>query len=179
MTVLVQPYSPGACRVFALGLALSMGLCAPPVFAEDTGCKAVFEALLRVATTPYHLYGRSQSPVPGGKPQLSETINTGKARYLLIDGRWVISKLTSEQMAAFEEDTIKNNKTVCHLVRDESIDGVRATLYTVHEGQDANAIDEQLWISKLNGLPAHQTSQQGDYRYEYSDVAAPTVHRAE
>jgi hypothetical protein len=162
-------------RVSALGIALSLSSYSPSGFADDGTCKAVFGAMLHQLSIPYHGY-TTMALVPGAKPEASEQINTGKAIYVLSGGKWVVSPMTSKEMFDNEQDNIKNSKSACRAVRDESIDGVSATLYSVHEDLDGTVSESQLWISKASGLPVHMKMEGIESRYVYSDVVAPSVH---
>lgn len=164
-------------RLTVSGLAVSLALFSVTGFASDEGCKAVFDATLRQLQTPYHSH-TTMTLVPGQKPQLSEQINTGKVLYLLMNGKWTVSKITPQAMREQELDNIKNSKTVCSVVRDEPVDGVSATLYRVHEERDGSGSDSQIWLSKANGLAVRVKMEEPafDSRYSYSDVVAPTVN---
>jgi hypothetical protein len=172
-------YAPRAivCRLTAWSLAVSLSLFSVTSFASDVGCKAVFDAILRQLQTPTHSQ-TTMNLVPGQKPQLSEQINTGKVMYLLMNGKWVVSKITPQAMREQELDNIKNSTAACSLVRDEPVDGVSATLYKVHEERDGTGSDAQIWISKANGLPLRMKSEDPafDSHYSYSNVVAPDVH---
>lgn len=165
-----------AARNLALALALPLCFFALPGIAGAADCKAVYEAMLRVATTPHHTYTTLPAVTTGGKPRQSQSINTGKAIFLLTEGKWKPSMLTPQQTVEIEQDNIKNNKTSCRVVREESVDGVNAILYVVREDEDGEASESQIWISKASGLPVHAKSDMFDTRYEYSGVVAPAVN---
>jgi hypothetical protein len=164
-------------RLTVSGIAVSMALFSVTVFASDVGCKDVFDAGMRQLQTPYHSH-TTMTLVPGQKPQLSEQINTGKILYLLTNGKWTVSKITPVDMREQETDNIKNSKSVCSVVRDESVDGTSATLYKVHEERDGTESDSQVWISKSNGLPLRIKMEDPafDSLFSYSDVVAPKVN---
>jgi hypothetical protein len=164
-------------RLRAVAIALSASLFSVTSFAADVGCKAVFDAILRQLQTPTHSQ-TTMMLVPGQKPQLSEQVNTGKVIYLQMNGKWVVSKLSPQDMREQELDNIKNSTAVCSIVRDEPVDGVSATLYKVHEERDGTGSDSQIWLSKANGLPLRMKSEDPafDSRYSYSNVVAPEVH---
>jgi hypothetical protein len=177
MTNLQHASRAAVSRLGALSLVFVLPLFSLPGFASDVGCKPVFEATMRQLETPYHSH-TTMMLVPGQKPQLYEQINTGKILYLLMDGKWTVSKITPQDMREQETDNIRNSKSMCSAVRDEPMDGVGATLYKVHEERDGTASDSQIWISKANGLPLRVKSEDPafDSRYSYTDVVAPNVH---
>jgi hypothetical protein len=164
-------------RFAVSSLVVSLALFPVTGFASDEGCKAVFDATLRQMQTPYHSH-TTMTLVPGQKPQLSEQINTGKVLYILMNGKWTISKVTPQAMREQESDNIKNSKTVCSVVRDEPVDGVSATLYKVHEERDGTGSDSQIWLSKASGLALRVKMEEPafDSRYSYSDVVAPNIN---
>jgi hypothetical protein len=69
---------------------------------------------------------------------------------------------------------------VCRQVRDESVNGEPATLFTVHHHDADLTTDQQVWISKARGLPLKQEIETDagrvagkmheDMRYEYTNV---------
>jgi hypothetical protein len=158
-------------------LAVSLALFSTTGLAADVGCKPVLDATLHQLQTPYHSH-TTMTLVAGTTPMLTEQVNTGKTLYLLMNGKWSVSKLTPQDMREQEMDNIKNSKALCTLVRDEPVDGVSATLYKVHEERDGSASDSQIWISKANGLPLRLKMDEPvvDSHYSYSDVVAPDVH---
>jgi hypothetical protein len=167
---------PSAARHLAVARALPLCIFALPGIAGASDCKAVFDAMLRVATTPHHTYTTVPGVMTGGKPMQTESINTGKAIFLLTAGKWKPSMVTPQQTLEIEQDNIKTNKTACRVVRDESVDGVGATLYAVREDPDGDATESQIWISKSSGLPVHVKSDMLDSRYVYSGIVAPAVN---
>jgi hypothetical protein len=124
-------------------------------------------------SVPYHAHS-TVTLVPG-KTEPSEEINTGTVLYILQVGKWTVSKITPAQMRDQEEDNIKNTKMDCHAVRDETVDGVNATLYSVHEENDGIASDAQIWISKSTGLPVLLKMDAIQSHYVYTDIVAPIV----
>ena len=71
------------------------------------------------------------------------------------------------------------------MVRDEAVGGEPATLFKVHNKSE-DAVDVQIWVSKLRGLPLKQSYDldvgggpsgvsHNEIRYEYTNVTAPAV----
>ena len=86
-----------------------------------------------------------------------------------------------------KEQQDKNANATCSAVREESVNGENAMLYSVHQGTDDATIDSQIWISKSRGVPL-KTDIEMDVggklgkshrimRYEYTNVQAPAVVR--
>jgi hypothetical protein len=144
-------------------------------FAADTGCKEVFDAMLRLPTVPYHSFTTLQ--LDGVGKVSSEMINDGKRLYTLSGGKWSLAKMTPQDLIAQEQRNIRNGKTACSVLRDETIDGVSATAYSTVESDDQGAATKsEVWLSKATGLPVHiKMDTPADTRYMYSGVVAPAV----
>lgn len=151
--------------------ALAVSFVPESVLAEDSSCKAVLAAQRHQLSRPYHGHG-TMTLMPG-QTKPSEEISTVKALYILQAGKWTVSAITPAEMAEQLEDNIKNAKMACRAVRDETIDGVSATLYSVHEEIDGIISDAQMWISKSTGLPVLLKMDTIESHYSYTDVTAP------
>jgi hypothetical protein len=79
----------------------------------------------------------------------------------------------------------KHPNATCRAVREESVNGEAATLYSMHDQNPDAKTDSEIWISKSRGVPlklemdmdvggaggkSHRTM-----RYEYMNVQAPPV----
>jgi outer membrane lipoprotein-sorting protein len=161
-------------------LALAATRAAP---ADDASCVPVFDAISRLVKTPNHQYLTQSSDAPGSTPQAGEMIFTGKTTYFLHDGKWQASTVTPEETLKRDEENRKNSKTSCHAVRDESVEGVSATVYTLHSESKFGQSEGQIWISKASALPLRQTidlavdgatgKSHVETRFVYSGVQAP------
>ena len=143
-------------RIFNFGLVLTAVCGANHVFADDASCKPVFDAITRLVQTPNHQFLTQSSEATGGKPNSTEMIFTGKTTYLKHDGRWQTSTVTPEQTLKRDAENRKNAKTDCRLLREVSVDGVSASLYSVHSATTFGTTDGQIWISKASALPLRQ-----------------------
>jgi hypothetical protein len=144
-------------------------------YAADASCSIVFNAMLRLPTVPSHSFTTMQ--MPGVGKITSEMINDGKKLYILQDGKWKVSPMTPQDLLAQEKENIQNNKTTCSVVRDEAIDGVGSTLYSIAESDADGTTKSQVWISKASGLPVHaKLDTPADTRYVYSGVTAPAIN---
>jgi len=155
------------CSVLAVSFVPESGL------AQDSSCKTVLAAQLHQLSVPYHAHS-TVTLVPG-KSEPSEEISTGKALYILQVGKWTVSPITAAEMLQQQQDNIKNAKMACRAVRDETVDGVSATLYSVHTEINDIASDAQIWISKSTGLPVLLKMDAIESHYVYADVVAPIV----
>jgi hypothetical protein len=137
---------------------------------EDATCKLVYDAIAKGMTTPNHSYMKLSLPaVNGGKPADSEIINTGKARYTSrAAGKWASSMSTQEVLDQMTENR-RDNESTCRLIRDETIDGVSASLYETKEDTE---LTSKIWLSKSNGLPVHVITDSGGMHSETRYVNA-------
>jgi hypothetical protein len=142
----------------ALLLAVIGVLGSPVCFAQDPACKPLFDAMTHLFNTPSHQYVTQTSTALGGQPQESELINTGGAMYVLVDGKWHASPITAAQLQEREEANRKSAKvTNCKVIREETIDGVPATVFNSHTETGFGVGDQQIWLSKSTGLPLRET----------------------
>jgi hypothetical protein len=149
----------------------------------DAACKVALDAVIHVLETPNHQF---MTRIEGaeGKPRSSEIIDTGIAMYVESGGKWRTSPMSPKAMQDMLTENQKRAKvTTCRLVREESIAGTPAGVYTIHNETDAGISDSTLWISKADGLPlkqeidmtasGHERSH-SEVRFVYTDVKAPT-----
>ena len=120
---------------------------------DVASCKPLLDASTRQNATPYHLY-MSITQVPSdSKPQLGESISTGGAIYVLVDGKWQKSTMTPASMAQQEQENIRNASVYsCKPLREESVGGVAAAVYSSHVESHDIKTDSQVWIAKSTGL---------------------------
>lgn len=150
----------------------------------DATCKALADANLKIYSIPTHIYTTEEAVYTHGKVRTSEQVYLNNKTYVMIAGKWTAATDTPKQIADSHKDNAKEHpNATCRMVRDESVDGQAATLYTVHEEMEGAKIDSQLWISKSRGTPLKvdtQTDLGGargkvhrTMRYEYTNVMAP------
>jgi hypothetical protein len=158
-------------------VVLSASLGSAHAGTEDATCKLVFDATAKGLTAPNHSYMKTSLPnVNGGKPADSEFINTGKARYMKQDdGTWAAASSSQEELDQMADNREENQYT-CRFIRDESIDGVAASLY---EFRADTGLITKTWLSKSNGLPVRViigTRGMGfEERIVYGPVIAPPL----
>jgi hypothetical protein len=153
----------------------------------DSSCQPVLDATGKLFTTPYHMYMTESGGAFGsGKPVTTETLFSGGVQYILLDGKWNPSPLSTEQLKEMDKENLKNAKIMtCHYVRDESVNGESAALYTEHQETERAKTDGQVWVSRSKGLILRQDIDidrggakdkiQIVTRYEYSNVKAPKL----
>lgn len=146
----------------------------------DAACQPVFDSATKVLGASAHVY--STTTLPGGKSRTGEMIYANGVIYLLMDGKWIRSKMTTADMLKQEQENIRNAKTTCRHVRDELVNGEPAAMYTMQSENDEIKSGGQTWISKSKGLPLRTeedvdtgdpNKQHMSIRYDYSNVHAP------
>ena len=160
-------------------------LAAPAAHAQKdvASCKPMLDAMAKLAATPYHMSGTMTTPGTGGKSQPMEFISAGGQNYVMSEGHWVRSPMTAAQMAAQEQDNIRNAKAFsCHRLPDEPVGGEAAVVYSTHSENDDSKADGKVWIAKGSGLvlrmEADVDPQDVDHthmssQYDYANVHAP------
>jgi hypothetical protein len=155
--------------------------------AADSVCKIVLDANDKLLTTPFHMYMTQSNPgIQNGKPISTEMVFAGGARYILYDGKWTTSPMSSDDLKALEARNRANAKnTSCQFVRDETVNGESAALFSAHSESEHGKDDSQIWISKSNGLVLKQETvldtggangkSRLSVRYEYGNVQAPKL----
>lgn len=184
---------PGSFRrirffVRAVGLPAIASCVALPALAQTNACAPVFAAQTRLYDTPHHGVSVDSSgtdkTLHGGKPQTTESVMIEGTFYVQYKGKWLKSPLTVAAMKQQEAENIKNSKSTCAFVRNETVNGESAALYSIHSVNDVATSDGQEWISKSSGLPLRTASSidvgggaMGKRRtitnYDYSHVQKP------
>ena len=172
--------------VFVAALLCSAALVFSPAARAQGDCKPVRDAIEKMSTVSSHAYETESNPARAGTGVTNhEVISTGGTVYVLMSGKWKKSPMSSADMRAQEEENWKNAKNVsCKHLRDESVKGESAALYSTHNEDEDSKEDGQVWVSKSKGLPLREEQDvdlgSGDkhhmsIRYEYSNVQAPAV----
>jgi hypothetical protein len=139
------------------GFAAAAICTAVPALAQGGSCAPIFAAQLKLLDTPHHAISidsaGTDKELHNGKPQSVEMVQIGGTTYILYKGKWMKSPLTVDAMKKQEAENIKNSKSACAFVRNETVNGESAALYTIHSVNDAATSDGQEWISKSRGVP--------------------------
>jgi hypothetical protein len=142
-------------RIFlrALGPLTVSSFVAIGARADDAACKPVWDAMFKYTATPSHTFSTSTGLMGDAKPQKSEMVSTGKSRFVMVDGSWMVNRMTDQEMLDIEKEKARSSNAQCRWVRDEATGGETAALYTVHSETGGTKSDEQVWISHRSGLP--------------------------
>jgi hypothetical protein len=156
--------------------------------AAQDNCQPTYDAMSKAMSTPTHIYVTMTAvPNKGDKPITTETIYAAGSVYVRVSGKWTRSPITPQQVLKRAEENRKNSKTTCRHLRDESINGETAAVYSTHSETDDTKSDGQIWVSKSKGLPLRQEFDidsgrpQGKHhhsvRYEYTNVQPPALDK--
>lgn len=150
--------------------------------AQADACQPVFDALIKVATTPSHSY-TTDTAANGGKAMQAETIFANGQKYIEAHGRWIRLPVTSQDVVDTEKDKEAHGKSTCQLLRSESVNGEAAVVYSVHREYEEVTEDGQMWISKSRGLllraeedvddRGNRRKEHRSTRFEYGNVKPP------
>ena len=147
--------------------------------AQDS-CKAVYEALDRVFTTPSHSYS---TYTVRGRTIVGEKIYTQGNAFDRGDGKWMKDSDDPKTLLAKEIENRRHGAATCQVVREEAITGQPATLYSLHGKAEHRTIEAQMWVAKGTGLLLRQevdVNAEGSARkshistrYEYGNIRPP------
>jgi hypothetical protein len=174
--------APGLFTLAALA-ALAV-LLTPSSARAQAGCKPLFDAIDKLTTLAHHAYSTQKSDE--GKERTSETILIGNVIYVQVNNKWRKSPMTPEELRQQEKENRESAKNVsCKHVRDDSVGGEPAEVYSAHNENDTDIYDSQIWLSKRTGLVLREEldmdtggehgKSHSSVRYEYSNVSAPAV----
>ena len=162
---------------------LAIGILPCAQAADDT-CKVLFDADKKMILTAHHAY-QTQTDVGGnGKPKVAESIYMGGlngAVYIMTRGQWIRSPMGPEVALKQKEENISNSKTSCRYLRDETVNGESAAVYSVHAENEDIKSDGTVWIGKSKGMPLREEMDMDmdpgkihtAIRYDYSNVRPP------
>jgi outer membrane lipoprotein-sorting protein len=161
-------------------LLILASLAAPYVAAADS-CQLPFDALTKTVTTPSHSYANYTT---NGKQTTTEIIYTQGKTFMRANGKWMNNPEGPKEVLDQIAEDRKHATTTCQVVREESVNGQPATVYTVHTKTEDSTSDGQMWIAKGTGLllrqetdidvgGGHLGKSHLSVRYEYDNVRPP------
>ena len=166
-------------------LALSIPLVTICLTASAHGadsCQPVFDALMKVATTPSHSYTTSTG-VNGGTPTEAETIFANGQKYIRAGGKWMRIPVTSQDVVEQEKEKQQHGTSTCQFLRNESVNGDPAMLFSVHREYEEVKEDGKMWVSRGTGLllrveedvdnRGNKVKDHRSTRFEYGNVRPP------
>jgi len=167
--------------VTAISLATTV-LCAASAAAQTLSpeCQAMMDAGAKQFSVPSHAF-MSSTGISSALTQ-SEMINVNGVTYAMVNGTWMKSPVSVEQLIQQGQAQVASAKShTCQLMPDETVDGVAATVYTSHTETATGVTDSRVWIAKATGLPLKSEidmtmgarKSHTSVRYEYNNVIAP------
>lgn len=149
-------------------------------YAQDS-CQPVFSALTKVVTTPSHSYS---THTMHGRTTTSETVYMQDKAFIRVNGKWIASPDGPKEILEQQTENRKHGNTTCQVVREESVDGKPATVYSLHTKSEDATEDAQMWIAKGTGLPLREEMDMDvgggsmgkshvSIRYEYGNIRPP------
>jgi hypothetical protein len=102
---------------------------------------------------------------------------------MIVKGKWMLSPVSPNDVLEQEMENRTNSKATCQFLRNESVNGEPAAVYSMRRETKNAKEDGQMWISKTTGR-ALRKEVDVDYggamgkshlsaRYEYSNVKPP------
>lgn len=169
-------------RILSLFMCFVALIAAPwssRLHAQDS-CEPVFDALTKVATTSNHSYSTHTMQ---GKTISGEGIYAQGKAFMRIHGKWMASPDSPKEILKEQTENRKNGAAACKIVRQESLDGQIATVYSLHNKTEDGTEDAQIWIAKSSGLPLREEMDMDvggsmgkshiSIRYEYGNIQPP------
>lgn len=168
----MKTIKPIVLLVFA---TLTAGLVVVPAYADGASCKAVSDAAAKLAMTPYH-----EVSMVGGKP-FEKIYTTTTLSMRINNGKWMTVPMTPQEVLDSMRET--GSYSNCKVLRAETVDGQRATVYAAHRVSPGTSFpnqDDRIWIaadgrtlktvsdSQMKGRKVHAES-----RVTYDDVHVP------
>jgi hypothetical protein len=165
---------------FIVMLSLLASMASHHATAADS-CQPLQDAVAKLATAPTHIYATTVNSGDDNKPTTIEMIYAKGAVYGKVGGNWKRTNLTPKELVA--QDQSNQPKGSCHYIKDESIGGETAAVYS--EQSQSGEAQAQLWIAKSSGLLLREEMDIGSgsrrhaphmsVRYEYANVQAPQI----
>jgi hypothetical protein len=166
--------------VCALTLTAATWLVAVPAAAQTAvACQPIFDGMTKQAVTPNHLY----MTMTGSSTMTSESITTGGALYIQVNGKWMRSPTSPSEMQQLERENEKDKDktTSCQRLPDEAVNGTAAIVFQVHNTTASSTSDGKVWLAKATGLTLRSeedvlsgtTKTHISTRFEYTNVQPP------
>ena len=141
--------------VFTLSVPLLLVMGQASIARAADTCQPVFDAIQKLVTTPTHTFTTSTAE-KGGTPQMAETIMLQNKKYIRANGRWIDTRITTQEILEQEKENEKNGKASCELLRRESVSGESASVYHLQRETDNFKEESQVWISTARGVPLRE-----------------------
>jgi hypothetical protein len=145
----------GGLRLVVIAAFATLGA-STSLAAQSAQCATVYSAMTKIFEIPFHLYmvdtAGTDARLHGGKPTVSEEIFSGGVLYILSRGKWMKSPVDVVEMRKDGENKLTDLKATCTHVRDESVNGESASVWSVHSETEDGASDSNEWVSKSRNV---------------------------
>jgi hypothetical protein len=159
-----------------------MTICTTATTQAADSCQPVFDALTKVATTPSHSYTTNTS-LSGGSVTTGETVFADGQKYIRARGKWMHIPVTVQEALEQEKEKQEHGESACQFLRDETVNGEAAMLYSVHREYEEVRENGQMWVSKTSGLllrveedvdnTGNKVKEHRSTRIEYGNIRPP------
>lgn len=173
-------------RSVRFGLMLTAAwLGASLAHAEEPSCQAWYDAAIKAATTPRHVFATDTPTAAGGKTAEWEYIFVGDKRYEKFNGKWTVEPHDAKTAVAMlvEMQSLETGPA-CIRIGEETFDGQAATIYGRYRRR-STTIDSRVWIANASGLPirliiegdpdSESSKGRTETRTNYRDVKPPAL----
>ena len=152
--------------------------------AVSPACQPLLDAAEKQLSTPSHLFMTRAAQFQGGKPTTSESIFTQDQMYVRVNGApWRRNPVKVADLRKMQKDQEGKTKLTCRYLRDETVNGEAAAVYSQRAEPAEAKIDSTIWISKSRNLPLKLESDldvggtkgksHTSIRYEYGNIQPP------
>ena len=152
--------------------------------AQSVLCRQVAAAMLKHAAAPYHMYMTRRTGAKGEQEKVSESISAGGWLYVLVNGKWIKSRMSVKDMVEEERtaaDSVSRLYT-CTRVGSAQVNGVLTQQYHARGKTEDGVKQEDVWLSS-DGLIEQVVAYADDgsaagqkyatIRYVYTNVQPP------
>jgi hypothetical protein len=112
-------------------------LCRRSATRRTATVRSCFDAMTKVMTTPHHTFMTETAAFHGSdEPISAESISAGGVNYIKVNGKWIGSSYTSQEMLKQSDENRKSVRSDdCHHFRDEVVSGEATSVYSAHSEQ--------------------------------------------
>lgn len=139
-----------ACALAALPCASSAA------GAQSPQCAVPYGAMIKLLASPWHANmvdtAGTDAGLHHGKPTATEEISVGGSLYILSRGKWTKSPISVADMQQDQAEKMNTDKATCAHLRDESVNGENASVWSIHSDTEDGDTQSQLWVSKSRGV---------------------------
>ncbi len=143
--------------------------------------------MMKLWETPWHMSmidsAGTDARLHGGKPTMGEEIFVGGIVYVNVRGKWKKSPVDIAEIKKDGAQKMAGNKATCTHLRNESVGGESASVWSVRSVTEDGTEDSEVWISNSHGTVLRSETRMdvgGNMgkshmvaTYDYANVHAP------